>query len=121
MLNPLFASGSAGPLEVLLAYAGARQTAIASNIANVDSAGYRALDVPEGDFRRALERSFRGEGGFPAFHAVPSGGLQAGANNVDLELEMAKMVRTSALHAAAASLLANQFALVREAISGHVA
>ena len=121
MLNHLFASGSVAPLEVLLAYAGARQTAIACNIANVDTVGYRSQDVPEGEFRRALERSFRGGEGSPAFHPVPSGGLKVGANNVDLELEMAKMVRTSALHAAAASLLANQFALVREAISGHVA
>jgi hypothetical protein len=33
---------------------------------------------------------------------------------------MAKMVRNHALHTTAASLLAQQFALLREAVAGHV-
>jgi hypothetical protein len=33
---------------------------------------------------------------------------------------MAKMVRNNALHSTAAALLAHQYSLLREAISGHV-
>ena len=52
--------------------------------------------------------------------AADAGRVKAGGNNVDLEIEMAKMVRNSALHSTAAALLTHQFALLREAVAGHV-
>ncbi len=52
--------------------------------------------------------------------ADESGTLKGGGNNVDLDLEMARMVRNQSLHATAAALLAQQFSLLREAISGRV-
>jgi len=52
--------------------------------------------------------------------AADAGTLKPGGNNVDLEIEMAKMVRNNALHGTAAALLAHQYSLLREAISGHV-
>lgn len=124
MIDRLFGGGSLRALETMLTYAGDRQKAIAANIANIDSVGYRTRDLSEGDFRAALARAFEGRGALPAgFEAGPAadaGPLKAGGNNVDLELEMAKMVRNSALHSTAAALLAHQFALLREAVSGHV-
>lgn len=124
MIDRLFGAGSFRALETMLTYASDRQKAIAANIANVDSVGYRTQDVSDDDFRSALARAFEGRGGAPsAFRigeAAESGPLKAGGNNVDLELEMAKMVRNSALHGTAAALLAHQFSLLREAVSGHV-
>jgi flagellar basal-body rod protein FlgB len=114
MLDRLFAGGSLSTLEGMLTYASARQRVIAANIANVDTVGYRTRDLGQPDFRGALERSLRPG---PAADAGP---LKPNGNNVDLEIEMAKMVRNSALHSTAASLLAQQFALLREAIAGHV-
>jgi flagellar basal-body rod protein FlgB len=114
MLDRLFAGGSVSTLEGMLTYASARQRLIAANIANVDTVGYRTRDLGEPDFRGALDRSLR------SGLATDAGPLKPNGNNVDLEVEMAKMVRNSALHNTAAALLAQQFALLREAISGHV-
>ncbi len=124
MIDRLFGAGSFRALETMLTFAAERQKAIAANIANVDSVGYRTRDLSEGDFRAALTRAFEGRDGAPAGFALgesaDAGPLKAGNNNVDLELEMAKMVRNSALHSTAAALLAHQFSLLREAVSGHV-
>jgi flagellar basal-body rod protein FlgB len=124
MMDRLFGAGSLRALETMLTFASDRQKVIAGNIANVDSAGYRTRDLSESDFRSALARAFGGRGGLPggfeAGESADAGPLKAGGNNVDLELEMAKMVRNTALHSAAAALLAHQFSLLREAVSGHV-
>jgi flagellar basal-body rod protein FlgB len=123
MLDRLFSSGSLPALEAMLTYASERQRVIATNIANVDTVGYRTQDLPEGDFVHVLDRAFRGQAGpvrFEARGAEDAGALKPGGNNVDLELEMAKMVRNTALHSTAAALLAHQFSVLREAVAGHV-
>lgn len=106
MMNRIFNRGSLSTLESMLAFASKRQQAIAANLANVDTVGYRTRDVAPRDFRSVL--------------AAEAGVLKANGNNVDLEVEMSKMVRNSALHSTAASLLAHQFTLLREAISGQL-
>lgn len=106
MMNRIFNQGSLSTLESMLAFASNRQRAIAANIANLDTVGYRTRDVSPRDFRSVL--------------AAEAGVLKANGNNVDLEVEMSKMVRNSALHSTAASLLAHQFTLLREAISGQL-
>jgi flagellar basal-body rod protein FlgB len=132
MIEALFNRGSVPVLNALLNYAGARHRAIAGNVANVDTAGYRTLDVPAAAFDAALARAFQERkasttGVFEVRGDVlglaPSGDagtLKLTGNNVDLDLEMAKMVRNQSLHATAAALLSQQFAMMREAISGHV-
>ena len=114
MLDRLFAGGSLSTLEAMLTYASARQKLIARNIANVDTVGYRTRDLAEPDFRNALDRSLR-----PG-PAADAGIVKPNGNNVDLEIEMSKMVRNTALHSMAAALLAQQFTLIREAIAGRV-
>jgi|SRR6185295_4342380 len=114
MLNRLFAGGSLPALEAMLTFASARQKLIATNIANVDTAGYRTRDLATPDFSGVLARTLR-DG-----PAADAGILKPNGNNVDLEVEMSKMVRNSALHSTAASLLAQQFAMLREAVAGHV-
>jgi flagellar basal body rod protein FlgB len=126
MIDSLFTRGSIGPLESLLAFAGARHRVIAGNIAHVDTAGYRTLDLPADGFGRALARAFEGRisGVLAPPRAVESadaGMLKPGGNNVDLDLEMAKMVRNQSLHVAASALLAQQFAMLRTAITERVA
>ncbi|HLY09717.1 MAG TPA: flagellar basal body protein [Planctomycetota bacterium] len=123
MLDRLFSSGSLPALETMLTYASLRQRVIAANIANVDTWGYREQDLPEGEFRRALEGAFLGQGlpeRYDPREAAAAGVLKPGGNNVDLEGEMAKMVQNTALHSTAAALLAQQFSLLREAVAGHV-
>jgi flagellar basal-body rod protein FlgB len=132
MTESLFDRGSMPALDALLKYAGARHRAIAGNIANVDTVGYRTLDVPVASFDRAMARAFEDQKSSPTgvfrmkddlLGLAPSGDagtLKPGGNNVDLDLEMAKMVRNQSLYATAAALLAQQFSMMREAISGHV-
>ena len=52
--------------------------------------------------------------------AKDTGILKHIENNVDLEIEMGKMVKNSAMHSLATNLLAHQFNLLREAISERV-
>ena len=123
MMDRLFAGGSLPPLEAMLRFASERQRVIATNIANVDTLGYRAQDLSEGEFLRALDAAFGGRSlpARPLARESAAGILKPGGNNVDLEVEMAKMVRNSDLYSTAATLLAHQFSLLREAVSGRVA
>ena len=96
--------------------------------------GCLVCDTAERDARRAIgmparhpERITRDllggqeeRGEFKPGPAADAGPVKPGGNNVDLEIEMAKMVRNSALHSTAAALLTHQFALLREAVAGHV-
>ena len=101
MIERLFSRGSVSTLEAMLTFASKRHQVIAANIANVDTVGYRTRDLAE-------------------LRSVDAGVLKPNGNNVDLEIEMAKMVRNTALHSTAAALLAQQFMLLREAIAGRV-
>jgi len=123
MLDRLFAGASLSALETMLTFASDRQRVLATNIANVDTLGYRTRDLSEGSFQRALDGAFEGKGPqarFDVREAADAGTLKPGGNNVDLELEMAKMVRNTVLHSTAAALLAQQFSLLREAVAGRV-
>ena len=132
MLDSLFSRGSIGPLESLLAFAGERHRVLAGNIAHVDTAGYRTLDLPVAGFEKALSRAFEAQrGSTPGLFVAPPAGrgavesadagrLKPDGNNVDLDLEMAKMVRNQSLHATAAALLAQQFSVLRSAVLGRV-
>lgn len=142
MLNTLFQKGSMPALEMLMHFTTARHKTIANNIANVETPGYKAMDVPEADFKTALARAFEGQrrsrtgvfemekhrgvtpvaGGLEMrFTGAPDAGiLRHIENNVDLDVEMGRMVKNAGLHNMAASLLAQQFSLLREAVSERV-
>ncbi len=142
MLASLFNRGSVPALEAMMHFTTARHKAIANNIANAETVGYRAIDAPVADFERALARAFEGQResalglfemrGHRGVRPAPGGltvryeeSKEAGIlrhieNNVDLETEMGKMVKNGALHNLAASLLAHQFSLLRTAVSERV-
>jgi flagellar basal-body rod protein FlgB len=123
MLNRLFNGASLSASEAMLRFASARQKVLAANIANVDTVGYRTRDLSESDFQRQLDRLFDAKGEPVVIRSGPAadaGILKPNGNNVDLEIEMAKLVRNTALHGTAAALLAQQFTLLREAISGRM-
>jgi flagellar basal-body rod protein FlgB len=123
MLNRIFKGASLSASEAMLTFAANRQKVIAANIANVDTAGYKTQDLSEADFKRQLDNLFSSKGKPVVIRSGPAddaGPLKENGNNVDLEIEMAKMVRNSALHSTAAALLAQQFTLLREAIAGRV-
>ena len=119
----MFNGASLSASEAMLIFAANRQKVIATNIANVDTAGYRTQDLSEADFKRQLDNLFNSKGKPVVIRSGPAadaGPLKSNGNNVDLEIEMAKMARNTALHSTAAALLAQQFTLLREAIAGRV-
>ncbi len=135
MLGTIFDRGSLPVLEALVRFAAARHKAIANNIANVETPGYRAIDAPEADFKRALARAIEDQrrsrigifdpkaaGGLEVrFEAAHEAGVvKANGNNVDLEIEMGRMVKNGMLHNLSAALLAHQFGQLREAIGERV-
>ena len=122
----MFDRGSVPVLESLVRFAAARQRVIASNIAHVETAGYAARDLDVEAFRSALARAFEGQRRSGLFEApridlrpiavADAGTLKPNGNNVDLDMEMGRMVRNATVHQTAASLLAHQFAMMREAV-----
>ncbi|HYE99366.1 MAG TPA: hypothetical protein VEJ18_10665 [Planctomycetota bacterium] len=120
-MNALFERGSIPALEAMVRFSTARHAVLAANIAHASTAGYRTQDLSERGFRAALARAFER----PSVDLRPSpspdaGPLKSDGNNVDLEVEAAKMVRNQGLHAFAAGLLAQQLTMLREAVAERI-
>lgn len=106
----------------------ARQLAAASNLANVDTPGYRTQDV---DFASTLDDRVAAGAlrTTDAQHLQPSGSASAttrqvedlperrDGNNVQIDRELLQMTHASADFAAAQTALAAKFRLVRYAIN----
>lgn len=100
-----------------------RHQVISSNIANVETPGYRAKDV---DFQRALKDAF--DGGNQALADGPrepvaiiddmSAPQRTDGNTVDIDLQMAKLSANTGRYDVLAKVLAKQFGLLRQAIDG---
>ena len=100
-------------LERFLDLAAQRQTLIASNIANVDTPGYRTLDV---DFSRELERAELGIDGNPTAREVPDLIERPDGNNVSLDRETLLLAETQLRFRTAVDLLRAEFRRLRTAI-----
>ena len=142
MFNTMFSKGSLPALEALMHFTTARHKAIANNLANAETVGYKAMDVPEKDFRTALARAFEAQresragvfelkahrGVRPTgtgldvkyLDSVETGILRHVENNVDIDMEMARLVKNAGRHNMAASILGQQFTVLREALSERI-
>ena len=102
-------------LEGYLDVAETRQTLIASNMANIDTPGYKTQDL---NFKQALAAAEAGQSPSIAQHAV--GGLLArpDGNNVNLDRESFLMAQTQLQFNTGIALLREEFSDLREAIDG---
>ncbi|HEX9859498.1 MAG TPA: FlgB family protein [Paracoccaceae bacterium] len=113
--------------QAMAAHAGARQGAIARNVANADTPGYRALDLP--DFAETWQAA--GDGAMRATRpghlaaadrqmalvARPSGGMAApNGNTVSLEGEMVKAVEVRQQHDMALAIYRSTSDILRTAL-----
>ncbi len=116
-----------GLLERLITATNIRHRVLSSNIANVDTPGYRAKEI---DFRRALE------GASAELKATAPGHIQAGPaggagsvraeethswgdrNNVELDIEVAKMTENALLYQTGVRLLSTKMRMIRNAVRG---
>jgi flagellar basal-body rod protein FlgB len=107
-----------------------RHGAIASNVANADTPGYRAVDVSFGQqlqrARMGLRTTHPGHrngsagGGLSGRDAVVfSGGLpRRDGNDVDIDREMGKLAQNQIEYQFLARRLSSKFGKLREAITG---
>lgn len=113
-------------LEKLIRATQVRQKILASNIANVDTPNYRAKDV---DFRSLLESESAGLKTTDSRH-IHSSPVSAGRtadftarenqswgddNNVELDMEVAKMTENGLLYEAGARLLSKKMLMLKSA------
>jgi flagellar basal-body rod protein FlgB len=99
-----------------------RHDVIAQNVANVNTPGYQTLEV---SFEDALQEAMAA--GTEASAAAPSpqvivgaGGIErADGNNVDVDLEIARLQKNALFSKVYTQLLSGELAQFRSAISGH--
>lgn len=115
---------------------GQRQQVLAQNIANLNTPGYRALDLRESDFARLVGRAHRklslastggavlgagGLGGGKPYAVVPDptpAETTPSGNGVMLEDQLMKVADTQAGYQAAISLYKKHLAMIRLALGG---
>jgi flagellar basal-body rod protein FlgB len=126
MSSGLFANPAIQSLRLAMDDAAIRHQAIASNIANVNTPGYRRMDVSssfEQSFSDALTRLSNGEtvGEMPEAKietAAVQGPARPDGNTVQIEQEMVNMAQNSAKYEFAGQMLAQNYHGLKLAISG---
>jgi flagellar basal-body rod protein FlgB len=108
-------------LTRLLDVAALRQDVIAQNVANVNTPGYTTMGV---NFEDALKEALAPGSGQQLADVAPQvtpgggGALRADGNNVDVDLEMARLQKNAIYFQVYAQMLANDLAEFRSAIRG---
>jgi len=108
-----------------------RANALSSNLANIETPGYRAVDVSFGsELERAFQKNspqnnlFKTEAAHMDVdpsknsHLVGdySGATRADGNNVDLDIQIGKMMFNSGEYSKAANILRRQLGMMKELI-----
>lgn len=101
----------AAPLERYMDLLSARQRLVASNIANVDTPGYRAQDI---DFQRELQSAVSGE---PRIQDAPGLVAKNDGNNVSLDREARLLAENALRFQMASNLMRSQIRTMRSAIA----
>ncbi|HJU09468.1 MAG TPA: flagellar basal body protein [Candidatus Binataceae bacterium] len=103
----------AGSLEHYLTLLSERQKLVASNVANVDTPGYKTKDI---DFQTEFQNALSGFS--PAVKNVEGLTMKNDGNNVDLDRESRLLAENALRFNIASNLLRSQIKIVRMAIDG---
>lgn len=99
---------------------GARQQTIASNIANLETPGYRRLDVKFGDL---LDKALKAGGNVDLTEIEPetfrpeNTPVKSNGNDVSLDVEVGELLKNSLRHTAYVRLLGRKFQQIDQAIN----
>jgi flagellar basal-body rod protein FlgB len=137
----LFGSGSIPVLEAVLGFAGQRQLVLLNNVANWNTPGFKARDLPESEFQKALAEAVRrretgamplelasgrhvrrAPDGGPAFEQVEvnRGAMRHDGNTVVIDQEQAKLLKNAMTAQVFGRLLSRQYRALRTAIGGRI-
>lgn len=106
-------------LEAGLKAVGVRQKAIANNIANLETDGYRSIDVK---FEELLNKAMKSNGGVdirsiePEFFEPGTSSVKENGNDVNLEEQIGKLVQNSLKHRTYIRLLDKKYKQMQSAI-----
>lgn len=104
-------------IEKFLDLATARQSLLVSNIANLDTPGYRTQDIDfHGEMVRALSQD-DGSPVIPTVRDVPGLLSRPDGNNVSVDREGLLLAELQLKYQAATQALRAEFALIRSAVS----
>ena len=107
-------------LEAGIKAEGLRQKAIANNIANLNTPGYRRVDVK---FEEQLIKAMNSNGEVdpdkikPVFYQPKKTPVKSNGNDVNLETEVGEMVKNSLRHKAFIRLLSKKYKQMEAAMS----
>jgi flagellar basal-body rod protein FlgB len=108
-------------LQQLLTLSEVRQRVISQNVANVNTPGYRRMDV---SFEETLSQLLAEEGDGrkaevePVIREAGGAAVRADGNNVDIDREMGALNRNALVYQTYAQVLASRLATMRSAITG---
>lgn len=114
-------SGITDLIEAGIKAEGLKQKVIASNVANIQTPGYRRFDVKFGEI---LEKALSNGGDIDSEELEPdvfqplNTEVNASGNDVNLEIEVGQMVENSIKHKAYTRLLAKKYRQIELAIGG---
>jgi len=143
LLSSVVNSGPLPVLERMAAFTEARHRVLLTNVANLDTPGYRPKDVEADGFRAALSEAVRRRGGSSEPLAMaegkswqfgPGGSLElepreVGPENIlfhdgtnsSVERQMSELVKNAMTHQIAVELLRGRYSELMNAIRGRVA
>ncbi len=137
MYESLFRATTLPMLQQVVSFTQARHQVLASNIANLDVPGYRAKDLPVGEFQRQLAEAIRQRHEPTPFRSpgepdsvsltgrlepvelqdLPEMILYHDDSTKGLEYQVSEMLKNQMQHNLAISLMTHQFNLLRAAIN----
>ncbi len=125
MIEKLFSNDNYAMSKTMLDITAARHEALASNLANVETPGYRRVDVSK-TFVQELQQQFKtGETAQPIHQAVietdsAARSIRADGNNVELDSELLQLGSNEMQYEMLADFVSGSLARLKTAISGRV-
>jgi len=123
MIQEIFNQGTYAASKQLLDASVVRHEALASNLANIETPGYKRVDLPQ-DFAKQFAASMRNGSAAPAPTLTPDTAApeqRADGNNVSLDKELLSMNRNAAEYDALTEFVSGSLKQLRIAITGRTA
>jgi flagellar basal-body rod protein FlgB len=124
MISALFSDPQFQSLQALMDASVARHRALAGNIANVNTPGFKRSDISP-EFQKELEKAIKSKDAEKIRSLTPkvqtdkdTPSLRLDGNNVNLEREMVEIAKNSTQYDVSATILLKRYQHLRMAITG---